>query len=256
MATHAFVNDSGSAGKTTSDVSLGTLLAEKPKRVLLMDCDPQGNATLFAGAQATPGKTMGEVLLGERTLDEVIVPTVVEGMFIAPADRSLNAAVVALTRDFGGEQMIRVALQSMDQQFDAVLIDCPGSANVLTVAALAAADHAIAVAQPTLKELEGLPALEDTIEKVRSRFQNPTLRLSAVIPCIVPPATSGAVYADGLARLRELYGDLVTSPVRRSVRVPEAYSHRRPLPTFAPFEPATLDYQTVLDELIGRKVMP
>jgi len=255
MAVHAFVNDSGSAGKTTSSVSLAALLAEKRKRVLLIDCDPQGNATLFAGAEAVPGKTMAEVLLGDLSLEEIIVASAVENLSVAPAMRSLNGAVVGLTRDFGGEQKIRVSLQSLAERYDTVLIDCPGSANVLSVAALVAADHALAVAQPTLKELEGLPALEETISKVASLY-NPGLRLSAVIPCIVPAISSGRLYVDGLTQLRELYGELVTSPIRRSVRVPEAYSSRLPLPTFAPLEPASYDYQTVLEELMSRRVFP
>lgn len=255
MSTHAIVNDSGSAGKTTSAVSLAALLAERKVNILLIDNDPQGNATLFAGAEAVPGKTMAEVLVGERSLEEVIVASAVEHLSVAPAMRSLNGAVVALTRDFGGEQRIRVALQALGDRFDAVIIDCPGSASVLTVAALVAADRVIAVAQPTLKELEGLPALEETIAKVANLY-NPGLALSAVIPCIVPPASAGTLYSDGLAQMREMYGDLVTPPVRRSVRVPEAYSRRLPLTVYAPFEQASYDYQTVLEQLIARKVMP
>lgn len=255
MSIHAIVNDSGSAGKTTSAVSLAALLAERNINTLLIDNDPQGNATLFAGAQAVPGKTMAEVLLAERSLEEVIVASAVEHLSVAPAMRSLNTAVVALTRDIGGEQRIRMALQSLGDRFDTVIIDCPGSASVLTVAGLVAANHVIAVAQPTLKELEGLPALEETIGKVASLY-NPGLRLSAVIPCIVPPASAGTLYSDGVVQLQELYGDLVTPPVRRSVRVPEAYSHRLPLTVFAPLEQASYDYQTVLEHLIARKVMP
>jgi chromosome partitioning protein len=136
-----------------------------------------------------------------------------------------------------------------------VLIDCPGSANVLSVVALAAADRALVVAQPTLKELEGLPALEQTIAKVASLY-NTALKLSAVIPRIVPPSSSGRLYADGLTQLRALYRELVTSPIRRSVRVPEAYSGRLPLPTFAPLKPASYDYQIVLEELLSRGVLP
>lgn len=256
MATHVLINDSGSAGKTTSAVSLAALLAERGIETLLWDNDPQGNATLFAGAEAAAGKTTAEVLLGERSLDEVIVASVVPHLWVAPAMRSLNGAVVALTRDIGGEQRIRVALASIGDRFGAVVIDCPGSSSVLTVGGLVATTGAVvAVAQPTLKELEGLPALEETIEKVASLYK-PGLRLSAVIPCIVPPASAGTLYAEGLKRMRELYGDLVTSPIRRSVRVPEAYSHRQPLTVFAPLEPASYDYQTVLDELVSRKVMP
>ncbi len=255
MSTHAVVNDSGSAGKTTTAVSLAALLAERGKDTLLIDNDPQGNATLFAGAEAVAGKTMAEVLLGERSLEEVIVPSAVKHLSVAPAMRSLNGAVVALTRDFGGEQRIRVALEALTQHYDAVIIDCPGSASVLTVAGLVAADTVLAVAQPTLKELEGLPALEETITKIAGLY-NPGLVLSAVIPCIVPPASAGALYADGLAQMRELYGDLVTPPVRRSVRVPEAYSRRVPLTVYAPLEPTSFDYQTVLEDLFARGVMP
>lgn len=115
MGSHAFVNDSWSAGKTTSSVSLAALLAKRSKRVLLIDLDPQGNATLFAGAQAVPGKTMAEVLLGERSLDEVTVGSAVANLWVAPAMRSLTATVVGLIRDFGGEQKIRVALASPHQ---------------------------------------------------------------------------------------------------------------------------------------------
>jgi chromosome partitioning protein len=85
---------------------------------------------------------------------------------------------------------------------------------------------------------------------------NPGLKLSAVFPCIVPPASAGALYADGLAQMRELYGDLVTHPVRRSVRVAEAYSRRMPLTVYAPLEPTSYDYQQVLDDLVSRRVMP
>jgi chromosome partitioning protein len=135
-----------------------------------------------------------------------------------------------------------------------VLIDCPGSANVPSVAALAAADRALVVAQPTLKELEGLPALEQTIAKVASLY-NTALKLSAVIPRIVPPSSSGRLYADGLTQLRAVRGagDLADPPGPSASRRPRS---RMPLPTFAPLEPASYDYQTVLDELISRGVLP
>ena len=108
------------------------------------------------------------------------------------------------------------------------------------------------MATPSLKELEGLPSLEETIAKVRGMYK-PDLYLSAVIPCIVPPASAGALYVEGQERLREAYGDLVTPPVRRSVRVPEAYSQRVPLTVHAPLEQITSDYQAVADYLKGRR---
>jgi chromosome partitioning protein len=255
MAVHAVVNEAGSAGKTTTAVTLAAILAESGRRTLLWDNDAQGNATLFVGVQAVPGKTAAEVLVGERSLDEVIVPTIVDRLFVVPADRSLNGALIQLTRDFGGEQRIRVALETVAGQYDAVIIDCPGAASVLTIAALVASRSVLAVATPSLKELEGLPNLEETIAKVRGMYK-PDLFLGAVIPCIVPPVSAGALYVDGQERLREAYGDLVTPPVRRSVRVPEAYSQRVPLTVHAPLEQITSDYQSVADYLVGKKVLP
>lgn len=255
MATHSVVNEAGSAGKTTTAVSLASLLAGSGRRVLLWDNDAQGNATLFAGVQASPGKTAAEVLLGERSVDEVLTPSVVSNLWVVPADRGLHGALIQLTREFGGEQRIRVALQSMTTQFDAVIIDCPGAASVLTVAALVASRTVIAVATPTLKELEGLPNLEETIAKIRGMY-NPELSLSAVVPCMVPPPSAGALYMEGLEQLREAYGGLVTPQIRRSVRIPEAYSNRMPLDMHAPFEGVTQDYRFVLESLLARNVLP
>lgn len=255
MAIHAVVNEAGSAGKTTTAVTLAAIMAESGRRTLLWDNDAQGNATLFVGVEAAAGKTAAEVLVGERSLEEVITTTVLDRLFVVPADRSLHGALVQLTRGFGGEQSIRVALETVAGQFDTVIIDCPGAANLLTIAALVAARSVLAVATPTLKELEGLPNLEETIAKVRSMY-NPNLLLTAVVPCVVPPASAGALYVEGQERLREAYGDLVTPPVRRSVRVPEAYSQRVPLTVHAPLEAITADYQAVADYLVGKKVLP
>ncbi len=255
MTIHAVVNEAGSAGKTTTAVTLAAILAETGRRTLLWDNDPQGNATLFAGATAVPGKTAAEVLVGEAALDEVLTPSAVDKLWVVPADRSLHGATVQLTRGFGGEQKIRRALQGLQDPFDAVVIDCPGAAGVLTIAALVAARYVLAVAAPTLKELEGLPNLERTLAEVNAAY-NPHLELAAVIPCNVPPASAGTLYVEGLNQLRDAYGDLVTPPVRRSVRVPEAYSQRLPLTVHAPMEQVTFDYQAVFDSLVDRRILP
>ena len=255
MSVHAVVNEAGSAGKTTTAVTLAALMAEANRRTLLWDNDPQGNATLFAGVDPMDGKTGAEVLIGERSLDEVIVESVVPNLYVVPANRTLHGAVVQLTRNFGGEQKIRRALSSVLSEFASVIIDCPGAAGVLTIAALVAADDVLAVATPTLKELEGLPNLERTIGAVNATFDR-RLHLAGVVPCNVPPASAGNLYVEGLQQLRAAYGDLVTPAVRRSVRVPEAYSRRMPLTAHAPLEQVTSDYQAVYDYLVGRKVFP
>jgi chromosome partitioning protein len=256
MSVHAVAGLGGSAGKTTTAATVAALEAEAHRRVLLIDMDPQGNATLSVGATAVSGKTTGDVLIGRASLDEVAVETVaLPGLWIAPADGSLDDAAVQLTLKVGGEQQLRLALAALTTSYDIVIIDCPGTASILTIAALVAADSVIAVSVPTLKEIEGLPRLENVIADV-ARAYNPTLRLTAVVPCNVPPSNAGQLYLDGMTQLHQLYGDLVTPPIRRSVRVPEAYSQRVPLPIYAPHEGVTFDYQAVTDELGRRKVMP
>ena len=135
------------------------------------------------------------------------------------------------------------------------IIDCPASLGILTASALIAADAVVTVALPTVKELAGVPKIEATVGDVRDAYR-PELRLAAVIPCSVPPASAGALYSQALDLLRETFGDLVTHPVRRSVRVPEAYAHATPLPLHAPRDAVTADYRAVLRDLTDRGVVP
>ncbi len=252
MTTTTFANQAGSAGKTTSAVTIAALLAEQGHDVLLIDSDAQANATTWLGVTST-GAGLGDVLLRRASLAETIVQTSIPGLRLVPANRRLNADAVELSRALAGEQRLRLALEDL-RPADVTLIDCPGSLSILTVAALVASDAVVTVAQPTIKELAGLPDMEATVEEIRA--YNPKLRLAAVVPCIVPPATSGTTYTEALALLRENYGDLVTPPVRRSVRIPEAYAHQTPLGIHAPREAVTEDYRAVLAHLSGVGVLP
>ena len=273
MITVAIANQAGSAGKTTSAVTLATLLAQGGHEVLLIDSDAQANATTWLGV-AGPAATIGDVLLRRRglTLADVAVPTDVPGLRLVPADDRLDADAVELARALGGEQRLRQALEAMSEQAvseqavseqavseqkppDVVVVDCPGALIIFTIAALVASDSVVTVAQPTVKELAGVPKLESTVEDVRGAY-NPTLTLGAVIPCNVPPSGAGALYGQALALLADSYGEAVTPPVRRSVRVPEAYAQQRPLPVHAPREAVTGDYRAVLGALARLGVLP
>lgn len=148
-----------------------------------------------------------------------------------------------------------------------MILDCPGVMNLVTLSALVASHKVITVAQPTLKELQGVSRLESTVRDV-SNLYRPDLTINAVIPSIVPqvrqpdgkdgPATSGggAVYAQALAMLQAEWGELCTPPVRRSVRVPEAYAQQTPLNLHAPRDPVTTDYRNIYDFLQKLEVMP
>ncbi|WP_432523001.1 ParA family protein [Kineococcus sp. SYSU DK006] len=247
-------NQAGSAGKTTSAVSLAALLAEAGHSVLLVDSDAQANASTWLGVDE-PELTTGDVLLKRAAAADAIVDTEVENLRLLPANDRLDGDVVELARALGAEQRLRLALESLPTPADVTIIDCPGALSVLTVNALVASDAVVTVAQPTIKELAGLPKMESTIEEVRAAYV-PKLRLGAVIPCIVPPATSGAAYTEALQLLRDTYGELVTPPVRRSVRIPEAYAHQRPLPLHAPRDAVTEDYRAVVAHLHAAGLLP
>lgn len=252
MATYAFGNQGGSAGKSTSVTTIGGILASRGRRVRIIDSDAQSNGSTALGI-TDPDLSMSDVLMQRASIDEVEVPTKIENLTLVPSTAELDSTAVELTKALGGDQRLRRAL-SAASPVDITLIDCPGALSVLTVGALVAADFAITVTQPGLKEMTGVPAFQETVEQVRDAY-NPTLSLAAIIPCVVPPPTSGKVYEMALDLLRETFGELVTPSVRRSARVPEAYSHQVPLHVHAPKEGVTEDYGRVIEYLVARGVL-
>jgi chromosome partitioning protein len=246
MSTLSIANQAGSAGKSTTAVTLAALLAELGYSVRLIDLDAQSNASYHLGI-SQPALTSGDVLLNRATLAEAEIQTSVPGLTLVPASPQLDNDAVELARTLGGEQRLRLALEAANV-VDVTIIDCPGALSVLTIAALVASDFAITVTQPTIKELEGIPKMEQTIADVSGAY-NPKLRLGAIVPCIVPPATAGGLYGEAMQLLTDNYGELITPGARRSVRVPEAYSHQTPLTIHAPREPITDDYRAIAKAL-------
>lgn len=246
--TLVIANQAGSAGKTTLAVTLGGLLAEAGMRVRVIDSDGQGNATFSLGVDAEGSPTVADVLARRASIADCEQPTKVDGLTVVPANNELDRTAIELTQLLGGEQRLRRALEAADP-VEVNLIDCPGALSVLTVGALVAADFAVTVTQPTIKELAGVPAFEETVREVREAY-NPRVRLIAVVPSVVPG--TGRVYEMALGLLREEYGELVTPPVRRSTKVPEAYSHQLPLHLHAPRDPVTQDFRDVLEYLVSR----
>lgn len=246
MSTLSIANAAGSAGKTTTAVSLATLIAQSGRTARLIDCDPQGNATHATGAVLPAGAaTIADVLSGTRTITDAELETVVPGLTVIPAQSaSLEGIETVLSRAVGAEQRLRLALEGA-RQVDVTIIDCPGSVGLLTVTALVASDAVLTVTMPTVKELAGLPRIDGVVEQVRAAYR-PRLRLAGVVPCKVPPRSRGRLYTEALDLLHEQWGDQVTPIVRDSVRVPEAYAARNPLPAYDPTAPVTGDYRAVL----------
>jgi len=240
----------GSAGKTTTVVSLAAILGQRGRRVLVIDGDPQATATEWLGVDPEePRVDIGAVLLNNASLAAATIDTVAPGVQLVPASPSLDGDLIELGKVLGPEQRLPRVLR--DVGADVVLIDCPGAISPFTIYALVAARAVLTVTQPTMKELRGLPKLEALITDVQDAY-NERLVLSGIVPCIVPAATAGKLYVDAMAQLRTAYDGLVTPAIRRTTRIPEAHSHSTPLPLHAPSDPATADYQAVADWLVER----
>ena len=243
----------GSAGKTTTVVSLATILGARGRRVLVIDGDPQATATEWLGVDPDePQPHIGAVLLRRSSLADATIDTVADGVQLVPASPGLDGDLIEVGKVLGPEQRLRQVLPSA--KVDVVLIDCPGAISPFTIYALVAATTTMTVTQPTMKELRGLPKLEALVEDVREAY-NPTLTLSAIVPCIVPAPTAGRLYVDAMAQLQGAYDGLVTPPIRRTTRIPEAHSHSTPVPMHVPHDPVTADYEAVADWLTKRGIV-
>jgi chromosome partitioning protein len=228
-------NQKGGVGKTTTAINLGTALAAIGERVLVLDLDPQGNASTGLGIAAKDrASTTYDVLIGEATLRACIVPTVVPRLHIAPSSMDLLGVELELASDKDRGYRMRDALRRLELEADAgadgydyVLIDCPPSLNLLTVNAMAAADAVLVPLQCEFFALEGLSQLLRTVEQVRNSL-NPGLSIHGVVLTMFDPRNNLA--SQVIADVRAFLGEKVYQTViPRNVRVSEAPSHGKPV---------------------------
>jgi chromosome partitioning protein len=245
---YALANQKGGVGKTTTAINLAACLAEAGERTLVVDLDPQANATSGLGERANGSSSLD--LLDGIPLPKLAKPTRFARLDLVPAKAELAGAAVELSRRGDGERYLADALDKATEDYAFVFVDCPPSLGPLTVNALAAADRVLVPVQAEYYALEGLAQLVGSVELVRSRL-NPRLVLGGVLLTMVDRRTRLA--ADVAAEVRRHFGELVfRASVPRSVRVAEAPSHGLPVTAYDRASAGADAYWKVAMELVGR----
>ena len=246
----AVANQKGGVGKTTTTVNLGAGLAELGFRVLIIDLDPQGNATTGLGInQRNLENSVYDVLLHDVSLDDCVEPTAVRNLFVAPATIDLAGADIELVPAFSRELRLRKAIEGLDDSFDYTIIDCPPSLGLITVNGLAAASEVLVPIQCEYYALEGLGQLLKNVNLVTGNL-NPTLEVSAIVLTMYDSRTK---LAEQVAdEVRNHFGDKVCRMViPRTVRLSEAPSFGQPILTFDPTSRGAVAYRELAKEVSG-----
>src|SRR6476659_1152420 len=244
----AVANQKGGVGKTTTTVNVGACLAELGYRTLVVDLDPQGNATTGLGIDNRSIQTsMYDVVMHEEPLENCIEPSAVKNLFVAPASLDLAGAEIELVPAFSRENRLRRAVQGVIDDYDYVLIDCPPSLGLLTVNGLSAAEEVLVPIQCEYYALEGLGQLLRNVDLVK-RNLNPQLDVTTIVCVMYDARTKLAdqVVSEG----RDHFGDKVLRTiVPRSVRLSEAPSFGQPIITFDPRSRGAVAYRDVAKEV-------
>jgi chromosome partitioning protein len=246
---YATVNQKGGVGKTTTAVNLAAYLATFGKKILLIDSDPQGNATSGIGIdRATIQMCMYDVIINGTEMASIIKPTAIAGLDIAPATPKLAGAEVELTEIDNREQRFKNAIKSVRSEYDYFIIDCPPSLSLLTVNALTAADQVIIPIQCEYFALEGLSQLVKTVDMVRKSL-NPELRLCGILLTMYDSRT---LLSEQVAdETRKHFGNKVFKTIiPRNVRLAEAPSFGQPIIFYDPSSSGAQAYENLSREVL------
>ncbi|MSQ30375.1 MAG: ParA family protein [Dehalococcoidia bacterium] len=245
----AVTNQKGGVGKTTTTISLGASLAARGLRVLIVDADPQANATSALGIRGRDEAGLYATLIEEEPLERSVEATATPNLWLVPTTPALAGAEVELVTVMAREFRMKRALESLRTQYDVILMDCPPSLGLLTVNALAAADEVIIPVQAEYFALEGLSHLSKTVEMIR-RNLNPQLAIRGVLLTMYDSRTNLAREVE--QEVRTHFPATFRTVIPRSVRLAEAPSHGEPITAYDPSSTGAKAYEELADELIER----
>lgn len=247
----SFSNQKGGVGKTTSCVNISAQIANKGKRVLMIDMDPQGNATSGLGlSKSKIKKTVYDVIIGRCDIKETIIKTKFKNLSVVPANIDLAGAEIELYDLEEAENFTKLALDSITDDYDYIFIDCPPSLGMLTVKALSISDGVVIPMQCEFYSLEGMSQLFNTIKKIRQLY-NPQLQVVGILLTM----HNGRLTLTGqvVDELKKYYADkLFKVPISRTVRIAEAPGYGEPICYHDPYGKGSLEYAAVAKELMLR----
>lgn len=247
----AVTNQKGGVGKTTTSVNLAAALAEQGMRVLLVDLDPQGNATMGSGIDKNEQeRTTYDVLTGQAEPEQCIQHSDSGQYDVLPANGDLTAAEVEMLSMMMKEHRLRAAIKKIRDRYDYVLVDCPPSLNMLTVNALVAAEGVLIPMQCEYYALEGVTALLDTIRQIQASL-NPSLVIEGVVRTMYDPRSS--LTNEVSSQLHSFFGEaLYASVIPRNIRLAEAPSFGQPILKYDPASRGASSYRELATEMLQR----
>ncbi len=249
----AVANQKGGVGKTTTSVNLGAALAAQGRRVLIVDLDPQANATSALGHEPVEGHSVYEPLLGSALMADMVIPTRREHLWLIPGDLNLAGAEVEVARSDEHLTRLRVAFESLRKEapFDFVLLDCPPSLGILMTNALAAADELLVPIQCEYFALEGLSKIDSIVAQIRDSGANPALHISGILMTMY---MRNNLAQQVVAEVQKHFGDVVFKViVPRTVRLSEAPSHGKTILEYEPNGLGSTAYRALADELLAKQ---
>lgn len=253
--TIAICNQKGGVGKTTTAVNVGAYLSLSGKRTLIVDLDPQGNATTACGIdRKTLERDLYDVLIDNVPSTEAIKKTRIERFDIIPSSIDLAGAEPALSKLDGGDRVLQRVCEPLRSQYDFILLDCPPSLGLLTVNALVCADSTIIPVQCEYLALEGLSALMKSVTLIKQKL-NPSLRVGGIVLTMTDFRANLA--KEVAEEVKKFFKDLVfETAIPRNIRLAESPSFGNPICMYDPDSTGALAYQLLTNELIAKEAMP